>query len=306
MNKKLIKGMIPYLGLVIVILFFSIITKGKILTWSNLNLIIGQLFTTIISAVGVVFVMSMGSLDFSQGSILGICCYVAAGLSSAGVGIAIVGAVAVGAVLGVCNGLLVSRLKIQSFVATICTMFVLRGFVRFLTSQYKVNTSVEILHLNIFSAKSIVTIVIVILGLVLYNYTGFGKSVRMIGAGEVAVEYSGIHVKNTKLMVFTLAGVMAGIAAVFSLLRTGSVISTTGNLLETDVMIALVLGGLPVTGGARSKYSSVIIGVLILAFLDNGLIQIGVSTVMQQLVRGIFFLIVIIVTIDRTSDDVNK
>ena len=128
----------------------------------------------------------------------------------------------------------------------------------------------------------------------------------MIGAGETAAEYSGFQVKRTKVLVFVFAGMLAGAASIFSLLRTGSVISTTGNLLETDVMIALVLGGLPITGGARSKYSPVIIGVLILAFLDNGLIQMGASTVIQQLVKGIFFLLAIIVTTDRRSDNVNK
>ncbi len=306
MSSKVIKHTIPYLGPVIVVVFFAVVTRGRILEWNNLGLIIGQLFTTVISAVGVVFVMSMGSLDFSQGSILAVCCYVAAKLSGVHVLAGIAGAVLTGAVLGGLNGVLVARLKVQSFVATICTMFVLRGLVRYLTSKYSVSASLAMLHLNLFSVKAAVAFVIIAGGYILYQYTGFGKSARMIGAGETAAEYSGIHVKNMKILIFIFAGTMAGIASVFSLLRTGSVISTTGNLLETDVMIALVLGGLPITGGAKSKYSPVITGVLILAFLDNGLIQMGASTVIQQLVKGIFFLLTIIVTIDRKSEDVNK
>ncbi len=306
MNNKMIKSMVPYLGLVIVVVFFAVITRGKILEWNNLSLIIGQLFTTVISAVGVVFVMSMGSLDFSQGSILAVCCYVAAILSGIHVWAGILGAILAGAFLGGLNGILVARLKVRSFVATICTMFILRGFVRYLTSKHSANASIEMLHLNLFPAKLLIALLIIAGGYVLYQYTGFGKSARMIGAGETAAEYSGIQVKRTKVLVFVFAGMLAGAASIFSLLRTGSVISTTGNLLETDVMIALVLGGLPITGGARSKYSPVIIGVLILAFLDNGLIQMGASTVIQQLVKGIFFLLAIIVTTDRRSDNVNK
>ena len=306
MNKKAMRNMIPYLGLIVVIVFFAVITGGKTLQWNNLSLIIGQLFTTVISAAGVVFVMSMGSLDFSQGSVLAVCCYAAAKLSGINVWVSIAGALAAGALLGCLNGILVAKLKVQSFVATICTMFVLRGLIRYLTSKHSPSVSIEILHLNVFSAKLVIAVIVIAAGYILYRYTGFGKGARMIGAGETAVEYSGIQVERMKILIFTFAGLMAGIASVFSLTRTGSVISTTGNLLETDVMIALVLGGLPVTGGARSKYSAVLTGALLLTCLDNGLVQMGAGTVIQQLVKGIFFLLAIVITVDRKSAAVNK
>lgn len=306
MPSKVIKNMIPYLGLILVVVFFAIITGGKTLQWNNISLIIGQLFTTVISAAGVVFVMSMGSLDFSQGSVLAVCCYAAAKLSAISVWAGILGAIVCGAALGLFNGFLVARMKIQSFVATICTMFVLRGLIRYLTAKHSITVSMDMLHLNAFSIKLPLCLFILAAGFFLYRFTGLGRNARMIGAGETAVEYSGVPVKRTKILIFMLAGIMAGIAAVFSLTRTGSVISTTGNLLETDVMIALVLGGLPVTGGAKSKYAPVLTGALLLTCLDNGLVQMQAGTVMQQLVKGIFFLAAIIVTMDRKAAVVNK
>ena len=306
MRGKVLKNMIPYLGLIIVVVFFAVITGGKTLRWNNLNLIIGQLFTTVISAAGVVFVMSMGSLDFSQGSVLAVCCYTAAKLSGVSVAASILGAVICGALLGLLNGILVAELKIRSFVATICTMFILRGLIRYLTARHSITVSMDMLHLNVFTVKLILCVLILAAAFFLYRYTGFGRNARMIGAGETAVEYAGVNVKRTKILVFMLAGMLAGTAAVFSLTRTGSVISTTGNLLETDVMIALVLGGLPVTGGAKSRFAPVLTGALLLTCLDNGLVQMGAGTVMQQLVKGIFFLLAIIVTMDRKAAVVNK
>ena len=124
----------------------------------------------------------------------------------------------------------------------------------------------------------------------------------MIGSGETAAEYSGIRVSAVKITSFVIAGGLAGVAGIFSLLRTGGVIATSGNLLETDVMISLVLGGLPVTGGMKSRFSAVIIGALLLTVLENGLVQLGASVVVQQFIKGIVFLIVIIVTVDRKAE----
>lgn len=305
MNSKIkshISHALPYIGLVLVLLIFGIATKGKSLSSANLSLIMGQLFTIILSAIGVFFVMTMGSLDFSQGSVIGICCYVAAWLSKVSIPFAFFCAILCGALFGLANGILVAKFKVKSFVATICIMFMFRGLLQFLCQAYKPEATARILTMDNFVVKLIITIVLLAGGFVLYNYTPYGRHIRMMGSGEMAVAYSGVKINKVKILTFVFAGTMAGIAGVFLLLRTGGIIATSGNLVETDVMISLVLGGLPVTGGMKSRFSSVVIGAMLLMVLGNGLVLVGVGVVIQQLFKGIVFLIIIIVAMDRNAE----
>lgn len=306
MKWHMLQRIIPYLGLVVVIVFFAALTGGKILQPNNLRLIAEQSLTVLISATGVLFVMSMGSLDFSQGSILAFSCYFAALVSGYSLALAAVVAIVIGALIGAFNGYLNAVLKIQSFIATICTMFVFRGLTAFLTTNYAPKIPFSIYDLDQFGGKIAVVAFILVAGFILFEFTRFGRHVRMIGAGEIAAGFSGVLVPRVKIAAFVLAGAMAGVAGLFSLVRTGSITATTASLLGTDVMIVLVLGGLSVVGGARSKFSAVLIGGVLLAFLGNGLVQIGADPIVQQLVKGAVFLVTIIVTTDRKTAIVNK
>ena len=305
-GKAILRNSIPYWGLIIVIVLFTILTKGNTLQPQNLQLVAEQSFTILISAAGVVFVMSMGSLDFSQGSLLAISCYVAAMFSGTNIALAIIGAVGTGIAVGIFNGFLNAKLKVQSFIATMCSMFIFRGLVSFLSTNYIPKIPFTIYEYDNFGVKIAVIAALLVTLFVVYKYTKLGRAVRAIGSGEVAARFSGVKVEWVKITAFAIAGAMAGVAAFFTLTRTGSITATTGNLLETDVMIALVLGGLSVSGGAKSRFSAVLIGGLIITFLVNGLVQIGAEPIVQQLVKGLVFLVTIIATMDRSSDMVSK
>lgn len=306
MKRHMLQRIIPYLGLVVVIVFFAVLTGGKTLQPNNLRLIAEQSLTVLISATGVLFVMSMGSLDFSQGSILAFSCYFAALVSGHSLALAAVVAIVIGALIGALNGYLNAVLKIQSFIATICTMFIFRGLTAFLTTNHAPKIPFSIYDLDQFGGKIALVAIILVAGFILFEFTRFGRQVRMIGAGEVAAGFSGVLVPHVKIAAFALAGGLAGVAGLFSLVRTGSITATTASLLGTDVMIVLVLGGLSVVGGARAKFSAVLIGGVLLAFLGNGLVQIGADPIVQQLVKGAVFLVTIIVTTDRKTAIVNK
>lgn len=297
---------IPLLGFVVVIALFAILTGGGTLTATNIMQVINQSFTVMIACAGVIFVMSMGSLDFSQGSMLAIASYCAGWVAGVNIFLSLVVAVAVGFAIGCINGLLNAKFKIPSFIATICTMLIFRSIQIVLAAEYPPKVPSKIFEYDNFEFKLIIVIVILLVSYILFNYTKFGKQTRAIGAGEIAAYYSGVRVKLVKVFAFAIAGALAGVAAFFTLARTGLVTSSTGNLQETNVMIALVLGGLPVSGGAKSRFSSVVLGALLISFLMNGLVQIGVDPVVQQLIKGIIFLTVIIITTDRQTDLVSK
>jgi ribose transport system permease protein len=306
MKSKVLQTYIPFLGLIVVIGLFAIITGGGTLTGTNIKQVVNQSFTVMIACAGVVFVMSMGSLDFSQGAILAIASYCAGWVTGVNIILGLVASIVVGFMIGCLNGWLNAKFKIPSFIVTICTMLIFRSIEIVLAAEYPPRVPNKIFDYDSFELKLIVVVILLIIGFILFEYTRFGKQTRAIGAGEIAAAYSGVKVNRIKILAFAVAGAMAGVAAFFTLARTGLVTSSTGNLQETNVMIALVLGGLPVSGGAKSRFSSVIVGALLISFLLNGLVQIGVDPVTQQLIKGVIFLIVIIITTDRRSDLVSK
>lgn len=297
--RKNIHNVIPFIGLIGIIAIFSIITSGRILAVTNMKLIVNQSIILMIACIGVTFVMSMGSLDFSQGSILAITAVVAAVISRQSIIISFIAALAAGAAIGLFNGTLLAKVKIPSFIVTISTLFVFRGLTAFLTRTKPFAIPIAMYGLDNLQFKIIFLAVTLIFGIYLFKYTMFGKHCRAVGAGERAALYAGVRVVNVKTVAFVISGVLAGLCGFMSVIRTGVASPTTGLLFEVDVLTALVLGGLPITGGAKAKIRSGIIGSLMIAFLGNGLVLIGASANILQLVKGVTFLAAVYLSIDR-------
>ena len=102
-------------------------------------------------------------------------------------------------------------------------------------------------------------------------------------------------------MAFAVSGAITGFAAFLNVVKVGSITSTAGSQLETQILIALVLGGMPISGGVKVRFYNIIVGTLIYAILNNGLVMLGLSTSVQQLIKGIIFVIVVALTIDRKT-----
>lgn len=302
MNKKVnIKNLVPYLGLFTVILIFSVLTQGKILAARNLETIFNQSLYLIIAGIGVSFVMAQGSLDFSQGGMLGICAVAGAVLSDVSPIMGLLGALLVGLILGTVNGTLFSVFKIPSFIVTLCMMFILRGFTVYFTHSNPISTPISMMDLENTTLKVSVFVIVLAVFYYIFNYTKLGKYCKVTGAGETAANYSGIPVKKIKIIAFSISGFLCGLTAFLTILRTGAATAQTGNLFETDVLTALVLGGMPLTGGTNSKIQSSLVGGLMLAILGNGLLLCGIDSTLQQGIKGIIFLAAVYISIDRSK-----
>ena len=241
-KMSLIRSLLPIVGLVVIFLLFNFMTDFRMM--GNMSLVLSQVYVTMISAMGVFFIMTMGGLDFSQGSILGISSIVVCMLSKYSIPLAIIGGIAAGAAIGAINGYFYVNRKIKSFIVTICTMFLFRGFIKYLTTNAPVAGSAKLI-----------------------NYD------------------------STALKVIC---------------KVGSVTSSGGNQLETQILIALVLGGMPISGGAKVRFENIIVGSLLYIVLNSGLTMMGFSTQMMQLIQGIVFLIFVAVFADRESIQVIK
>ncbi|MCI1666142.1 MAG: ABC transporter permease [Atopobiaceae bacterium] len=301
-----IRAIMPVLGFVVILGFFAIATGGSILTPKNLTLMLSGSYVLMIASVGVFMIMTMGCLDFSQGSMLGVTCIVVCTLSKYNVVLAIVGGIVAGGCIGAINAYFHVRRQIPSFIVTMCMMFLLRGVCAYLTTDAPAAAASYMTDFNQLPFMLGCVVVVLLIVFFLYRFTALGSNLKAIGAGEKAARFAGVNVNRTKVLVYVAAGCITGFAAFLSAIRNGSVTSTAGNMLETQILIALVLGGMPISGGAKARFSNVVMGVLSYEVLQKGLVMMGFTTEIQQLIMGVVFLIVVALFSDRDSIAVIK
>ena len=288
-----LKAALPMIGFVIIIVVMHIMTNGKILTPKKLRLLFSQIYYPTIVATGVFFIMTLGSIDFTEGSTLGVASIVVSALSFHSIPLAIAGGILTGALIGAINGFFHVKFRLPSFIVTICTMYLFRGVCAYFTTETAVPASNA-------------TLAVLAVAFFLFRFTRIGNDVKAVGSGETAARFSGVRTGRVKFLAFVAAGALTGLAAFVNVIKVGSITSTAGNQLETQILISLVLGGLPITGGAKVRFSNIIIGTLMYAILNSGLSILGYEPQVQQLIKGIVFLIFVALTIDRKALKVIK
>lgn len=298
----LLKAIFPFLGLVGVIAFFQIYTGGMVLTGSNLTAVFNEGFYIMIGASGICFIIAMGNLDFSIGSIMGFSCAIAAMTAKAISPYASpVFAMLTGLCFGVVNGLVHTKLHVGALIATMSTQMIISGLLVLMLSGSSLSAPFSMLRWNSLELKVTVLVIVVALFWVLFHLTAYGKNCRAIGSCMETARQSGVNVDRTKIASFAVMGALAGLLGFFSLIRTGTSTVLTGNDLYINVLCAALLGGLPLMGGAAATFRSVVIGSATMSFLTNGMILMSLSTYDQQLVKGIIFLITIAISFDRRN-----
>ncbi|MDT3661983.1 MAG: ABC transporter permease [Anaerobiospirillum sp.] len=303
-TMRMVRALLPIAGLIIIFALFSYLTNGRLIT--RLPLAMSTVYVIMISAMGVFFIMTIGGLDFSQGSILGLSAIVVCYVSRYSIELSILAGILTGAAVGAVNGYFYVHRKIKSFIVTICTMFLFRGLIKYLTTEAPVAGDPMLVMWDSTAFKVTATVIVVGIGFICFNFTKFGIYLRAIGAGEKAAMFAGIRTDRVKFLVYVLAGAITGFAAFISAIKIGSVTSNGGNQLETQILIALVLGGMPISGGAMARFYNVIVGSLLYVVLTSGLTMMGFSTQMMQLIQGVVFLAFVAIFADRQSQSVIK
>ena len=301
---NMLRSALPIIGLVVVFIVFNTLTKGNM--WTSRKLILNQVYVVLISTVGVFFIMTMGGLDFSQGSIMGMASIVVCMLSKVNIVLAIVGGVLAGAAIGAVNGFFYVNRKIKSFIVTICTMFLFRGFIKYMASNSPVAASMKVYDYDTLGIKLGITFAVLAVSFLVFRFTKFGIHLKAIGAGEKATKFAGVRTDRVKFLIYVLAGAITGLAAFVNIVKNGSATANVGNQLETQILIALVLGGMPISGGAKVRFENIIVGSLLYIVLNNGLIMMGLTTQAMQLIQGVIFLIFVALFADRQSLSVIK
>ena len=303
-RMNMIRSILPVVGLVGIFLLFNILTGGGMV--KSKNLLLSQVYVTVISAMGVFFIMTMGGLDFSQGSIMGMASIAVCMLSKYNIVLAILGGILTGAVIGAFNGFFYVNRKIKSFIVTICSMFLFRGVIKYLASDAPVAASMKVYDFDNMPFKLTLTVIVLVIGFVIFRFTKFGMYLKAIGAGEKAAMFAGIRTDRMKFLIYVLSGAITGLAAFLNVAKNGSATANAGNQLETQILIALVLGGMPISGGAKVRFSNIVVGSMLYVVLQNGLQMMGMSVQIQQLIQGVVFLVFVAIFADRQSLKVIK
>lgn len=306
LDSDTFKGLLPFIGLVVILGAMYYLTDGRIMQPKRLRLLLSQVYYPMIVATGVFFVMTLGSIDFTEGSTLGVASIVVSVLSFYSIPLAIVGGILTGAAIGAVNGFFHVKFRLQSFIVTICTMYLFRGVCAYFTTETAIPASAAIKALDSDNLKIGITIAVLVVAYFLFKFTRIGNDVKAVGSGETAAKFSGVRTDKVKFLAFVAAGALTGLAAFVNVIKVGSITSTAGNQLETQILISLVLGGLPITGGAKVRFSNIVVGTLMYTVLNNGLVMLGFESATQQLIKGIVFLIFVALTIDRKALKVIK
>lgn len=239
LKRSIVRTILPIAGFVIICVLFAILTDGKLFKPKNISLLLSQSYMLLISSIGVFRSGTMAAL-FSQGSMLGVCSIVVCYLSHYNIILAVIGGVVTGGLIGLMNGYFNVKRKITSFIVTICSMYLFRGVCAYATTNSPVYGVSDISKYNTLPFMLTFTIIIFVAAYLIFTFTGLGSRLKAIGAGETAARFAGIRVERTKMLIYMTAGCITGLAAFVNSVKVGSVTSTAGNQLETQIMIALV------------------------------------------------------------------
>ncbi|PYS70655.1 MAG: cyclic nucleotide-binding protein [Acidobacteria bacterium] len=300
----------PLLGLVLVIVVFSILMKTpeKFLSPNNLRIVLSQTVIVAIGAIGMTMIIISGGIDLAVGSTIALTGVITALGINVGLppSLALAAGILVGGLVGVVNGVVITRLKVVPFIATLGMLGVGRGTAKWVANQQTVNmpdtwlNELLVMFPNppwLLVAPGVwITIVLAILAAVVLRNTVFGRRVFALGSNEAAARACGIATDRLKIWIYGLAGLLFGLAGVMQMsrLRQGDPTVAAGS--ELDIIAAVVIGGGSLSGGEGSILGSMI-GALIMAFLRNGCQQVGWPNYIQEIIIGA--IIVIAVAIDR-------
>lgn len=265
-------------------------------------------------ALGMAFVIMTGGIDLSVGSVAALASVVAALLSPYGWILAALGAVLAATLLGLINGLVVTRLRILPFVATLAMLLAARGLALILAGNQSVSVAAtggftdigqgDALGLPI---PALLLLVAYIAGWIALEYTPFGRSVLALGGNEDAARLMGLNVNRVKLSVYTLSGAFAGVAGVILAAQFSAGQPTEGLGWELSAIASVVVGGTLLTGGAGTV-GGTLGGALLLGLIfnvlnfENGRGIISLSAYWQNVIRG-FFLLLVVILQNRTTEE---
>lgn len=302
MKKLQISKIIPYLIVIIMVIMGTILSDNFLSARNFTNIIKYSVEATLI-AVGMTFIILTGGIDLSVGSILAYASVVSAKLVISGVGIVpvIIVVIIIGLAAGLINGLLITKAKVEPFMATLGMMMIMRAMTFLFTGGGPILGTVPAGFRNIVRGSAfgipyavfyvIITLLIAYLTL---NRTPFGRHVLAVGGSEETAKLFGVKVNNVKIAVYVISGILAAISGMLIASRIGIGEPRSGYSYEMTAISMVVVGGTSMEGG-KGTIMGTFIGILVISMLMNLMNLMNINTNIQPIFEGIIILITALV-----------
>ncbi|MBZ0307173.1 MAG: ABC transporter permease [Anaerolineae bacterium] len=317
-----------FIALILIFVFFAIYSDSFLQT-NNLIILTKQVAINAILGIGMTFVILTGGIDLSVGSIVGLAGIIAGGLINEGLVLPMFGVVvyfsvwmvmlitlAAGMLIGLMNGVIITRFNVAPFIATLGMLYIARGlallynngatFPNLVGKSELGNTGfTELGAGKLLSLPYSIWIMaaLALVAIFLSTKTPFGRQVYAIGGNERAARLSGVRVKVVTLLTYVISGFCAAMVGLIITSQLVSAHPATGQSFELNAIAAVVLGGTSLSGG-RGTIGGTVIGAFVIGILNNGMIIEGVSSFWQMVITGI--VIVLAVIIDQAQERLQK
>mgnify|MGYP000530735299 CR=1 FL=1 len=294
--------------LIFITLFIaSALINKNFLKPQNLMNILKQISVVTIIACGETLLIVSGLIDLSAGLTCTLAGCLSAGVlvSTGNVFLAVTVGILVGMVVGWTNGFLITRYKIEAFIATLAMMNIVKGITQVYTGGTAINGVEKIRwlgqgYIGIIPVPVVLMLLCVVIVFVLMRYTKIGLYTYAIGGNENSVIASGVNVKRTKRLIFSISGAMVGIAGVLLMSRMMSGQPSVGEGYEFDAITAVIVGGTSFSGGVGTV-TGTLIGSIIVGMINNILNLLNVSTQYQLIVKGVLIAGAVILDVKTKS-----
>lgn len=302
MRQRLLSSAVigPFVALILVVIVVSL-TTDRFLLPQNLSNVTLQVSVVALAAIGATLVILAGGIDLSPGSVLALTsCTLAILVKNWGwpVEVAIPATLALGALLGLFNGVLSAYLRIPAFVTTLATLTIYRGMAFLITGGtpiFSISPKLRPIFYGSFLGVPLPMYYVLaafVLAALFLRYTVPGRAIYAVGGNESAARFTGIKVNRTRLLTFVIAGLMAGAAGVLTTARLDSGSPNYGVGLELQAIAAAVIGGASLAGGSGNIIAT-LFGALIVAVVQNGLNLNAVPASWQQITLGTIILMAV-------------
>lgn len=302
-NKRAFSLAFPIAMLAIIVVVFTALTSGQFLSKNVMIGIFNQSLIVGTMAIGVSFIYSIGEIDFSVGSSMGLAEAIGAVAYRATDNIVLMIAVQllIALALMMFNCMLGVTFKLMSATVAIVAMSLYSSITQWVVGADPIKIDYAACKTLEGGYRYVVFVAYFVICLLVYHATAVGRKLRFIGGNEKCANQSGIRSSSSKYMAFLMAGIGVGIAATFTTIRSASVATGVGASMGMDVMLATVLGGMSIFGGARSNAYAGLIGALTVTALNKGLLMLDVPSTLIQGARGIIFLLLVFANSQRPS-----
>lgn len=297
-HKETFVKIAPLIGLIFLGLIFLVLGTIKGINISyGLQAIINQSVIVAIVATGAIFIYTLGSFDISLGASTAVSALVGgmAYLKTESLLVMFLVCVGVAILVAIINSFMAALFNLPVFVTTVAMLSVLNAIVLLLIGMNGTGSeisvpSVAVTHLDTLFVKIIVLGLFFLFCVFIYNYTKIGRQQKLIGGNPICAKLTGISEKKLSIIAFIITGLGIGIASFLTIVYAPTLTQHTAGSIGMDVIIAIVFGGMPVSGGPASKISAAIIGAFSMTLLSQIMLMMNFNTGIGQMVKAIIFL----------------